>query len=508
MDNLSSREFTWKEGLAMCLAMIGVQLSSEVMNQWGTYFYSPSVGVGRTVYVSVGLVGFIFIIGTMWDAITDPLIGAWSDKTRTRPGLMRLVPIRGRRLPFIFWGSILMSFSAVAFWYPPIEDTSALNFVYGTILLCLHWALFTVTVVPLIALGPEIARSETARVRIGTWIAVGMIVGLAIAAVLPGVLIEMLDPVRRPEAGALMNDSVTDEASVAAMEAPATTPIPAAAGPPLPDPDIAHHEARAYSPAGYRRLALLLALVSLVLFQFPVWIIKERYDSETVPEEQHEFIEGLRDAMRNRPFVIYAASFFFFTVGFQAAQRALPYWAELGLGGSEGTVTTMMIPFLLLAIISYFFIPVAARYLHVKWMLFVALFIIASGMPFMYIIGAADMDNTSKMILGMVLFGYCGIGQGIIYVMMTPMMGEIIDLDERHSGKRREALYNGLSGVVWKASMAGAILLATQSMNRWGNAADNYTGVLLVGPLAGLFAFVGLIVISFYPRIDRTSPPA
>ena len=58
------REFSWVEGLAICLAMIGVQLCSEVINQWGLYFYSPSGGVGRTIYVSVGMVGIIFIIGT------------------------------------------------------------------------------------------------------------------------------------------------------------------------------------------------------------------------------------------------------------------------------------------------------------------------------------------------------------------------------------------------------------------------------------------------------------
>ncbi len=489
MNKKEHVEFTWLEGLALCLAMIGVQLSSEVMNQWGVYFYSPSVGVGRTVYVAVGMVGFIFIIGTIWDAITDPVIGAWSDRTKTKPGLLRIIPIRGRRLPFIFWGSILMTITSVAFWYPPVDDTSVVNFVYGTVLLCMHWALFTVTVVPLLSLAPEIARSERARVRIGTWIAVGMIVGLAVAAVLPGILIELLDPARTV---------IQDPAAIAADAAP--VPVPSHSPPEATADKTA--ELVVYSPAGYRRLALLLALVSLVMFQFPVWLIRERYDSEQAPGEQHLFREGVRDAMRNVPFLTYAAAFFLFSVGFQAAQRALPYWAELGLGGSEATVTYMMIPFILLAIISYFFIPIAARYLHVKWMLFVALFIIASGMPFMYIIGVADMEFDLKMRLGMILFAYCGIGQGIIYVMMTPMMGEIIDYDELRSGKRREALYNGLSGVTWKAAMAGSIFLATQSMHQWGNSADNYLGVLLVGPIAGGFAFLGMIIICFYPRVD------
>ena len=160
-------EFHWYEGLAICLSMIGVQLCSEVINQWGLYFYSPSGGVGRTVYVSIGLVGYIFIIGTFWDAFSSPLVGALSDKTPTRPGRWRIIPIYGRRRPYIFFGALLMVFTMIGFWFPPTAHTSFLNFVYGTILLCAHWTLFSVAVIPLNALGPEIARSETARVALG-----------------------------------------------------------------------------------------------------------------------------------------------------------------------------------------------------------------------------------------------------------------------------------------------------------------------------------------------------
>ena len=486
MPNPSTRhaaEFTWLEGLALCLAMIGVQLSSEVINTWGTYFYSPSAGVGRTIYVAVGIVGYIFIIGTVWDAVISPLVGALSDKTMTVSGRWRLLPIRGRRLPYIFWGSVCMPVTAVAFWYPPFQEQSVLNFLYGTALLCLHWTFFALVYIPLLALGPEIARTEEGRIKIGTWIAVGMIVGLALAAMLPGVLIELLDPARQD----------------IAAQVDATVAVPAVEA-------VGHSDdVPRYSPAGYRRLALLLALVSLILFQLPVWLIRERYDSGSVPVSEPPFYEGFFDAFRNKPFVVYAISFFLFSAGFMAAQRVLPYWVELGLGGSEETVTYTMVPFIAVALLSYLVIPHAARYLHVKWMLFCALFIIASGMPLMYLIGASALDSGVKIKLGMALFAWCGIGQGIIYVMMTPIMGEIIDYDERRSGRRREALYNGLSGVAWKASMAISVFIATQSMSVWGNSAERHTGVLLVGPIAGVFAFLGLFTICFYPRLDKAS---
>ncbi|HOJ67473.1 MAG TPA: MFS transporter, partial [Candidatus Hydrogenedentes bacterium] len=142
----NTREFSWLEGLAICLSMIGVQLCSEVINQWGLYFYSPSAGVGRTIYVPVYLVGIIFIVGTIWDAFSSPVVGLISDKTPTRPGRWRFPRIQGRRRPYIFWGGILMCFTLTAFWYPPVDGPSLVNLLYGSVLLCAHWTLFSMAV--------------------------------------------------------------------------------------------------------------------------------------------------------------------------------------------------------------------------------------------------------------------------------------------------------------------------------------------------------------------------
>ncbi|OQB99975.1 MAG: melibiose:sodium symporter [Candidatus Hydrogenedentes bacterium ADurb.Bin101] len=314
--------------------------------------------------------------------------------------------------------------------------------------------MFGLALTPLNALGPEIARSEQARVRIGIWTAVGLIIGLAVAAALPGKLIVLLDPAR-----------VADT----------------------------------YSAVGYRRLAVLLALVSFALFQFPVWLVKERYDSEAVPSEQLPGFSGIFDAFRNRLFIIYTITFLLFNVGFLAVQRVLPYWVELSLNGDEGMVTELLLPFIIMAIIAIGSVSLLARVLHKKWVMAIALLIITTGLPSIYVIGVSPLSIDMKQLLAKIVFGYCGIGQGFMYAMLTPMLGEIIDYDETRSGQRREALYNGLSGLVWKAAMGGSILLATQSMNLFGNAPGKVLGVLLVGPAAGFFGLLGLLAIVRYP---------
>src|SRR5271157_2441325 len=106
MRDRAAKEFSWVEGLALFLSCIAIQLCSEVMVQWGSYFYSPPEGGHRMVYVAISLAGIIFVIGIVFSSVTDALISLWTDRTGTKPSFWRILPISGRRRPFIFWGSI------------------------------------------------------------------------------------------------------------------------------------------------------------------------------------------------------------------------------------------------------------------------------------------------------------------------------------------------------------------------------------------------------------------
>lgn len=489
-------EFTWVEGAAFLFACIGVQMASELMNQWGLYFYSPSEGVGRTIYLSAALAGAIFLVATMWDAVSDPLVGYFSDRTSTKPGRFRLLRIKGRRRPYIFWGALLMTFTAIAFWYPPVPEESFANFIYGAVILCMHWTLFTVCVVPFNALGPEIARSKQARVRLGVWIGVGMAVGLAIANALPGVLIASLDPARQAPAP----EALVEEAAVhAALPDPLVEQLAGARA----EDGEALLDAPQFSPEGYRRVATLFAVLTFLFFMLPVVLVRERYDSAADTEPHRNPLAEIILAFKNRAFVCFFFAFFFFSAGFLAVQRAIPYWAELGLEGDESTVTILLAPFILTALLSYAVIPLVARKLRLKWIMLAAFCIITLGLPMMYPLALADLGIQTKTYLGAILFATTGIGQGIMYVLMMPMLGEIIDYDERHlTGRRREAVYNGIFGFAWKASMGISVLTASLSMEAWGKSVDNPLGVYLVGPLGGLLALLGMAALLLYPKLQ------
>ena len=455
MSDAAYRPLSRLDCFSFMVSMIGVQLASELFAQWGTYFYSPSVDTGRMVYVSIGVVALIFMAGRIVDIVTDPLIGVWTDRAQHRPGRFRIIPIQGRRRPFIFWGSILMTGTGIAFWYPPVDGESSTNLLYGTIVMSVHWAMYTLAYIPLLALAPEIARSQADRIRLGTWIAVGMILGLVAAALMPGALITILDPARQ---GA----------------------------------------EESFSPVGYQRVAILFSLISLASFQWFVWTVRERPTDPRSTQVGHVYKEFF-GALRIPQFRLYLLIFFLFYIGVLANQRALPYWVELGLGGDEATLSVLGIPFIVTCLLSALACPLLIKRFALKWLVVMALGSIALSMPIMYVVAVSEADETSKLLMGSVVYGMKGVGLGMMYVLVTPLIGEIIDRGESLLGIRQEAVFNSMHAMMVKAAQVIGIWIAATTMARFGNSAESPLGVFLVGPLSGLFCVAAVLVATRYP---------
>ncbi|MCP4642016.1 MAG: MFS transporter [bacterium] len=464
MGSRGKAEFTWVEGVAIAVAAGGVQVASEVIQQWGTYFYSQSEGTGRTIYVGVGLVGTVFAVGMLFDAITDPLVGFWSDKTRTT-GRFRLVPISGRRRPFIFWGSIFMTVTGIAFWYPPVEGTSSANFWYAMVMVCLHWAFFTICMVPINSLQPEIARSQHARMKLGAYYSVGMMVGIALAAVMPGFLIEALDPARHT---------------------------------------VAENGQPAFSALGYQRMGIIVAIIGLIALQGPTWILRERYRDDATVKRAPVRIQ-LKAALTNRLFIMWFIIMLFFNVGFLAVQKVLPYWVEIGLGGSEAMVSALMGPFVLAAILVLPAIPWLSKRIAPKWLLFIAIATVAVMLPIMYVLTIVPWAVGTKIVAAAIMFSIVGMAQGLLFALYAPLMGQVVDQDAAKSGERRESVYVGISGMSWKGAQALAVYVATVPMDLWGNSVERPNGVLAIGPIAAVPVIIAAVIAWFYPVV-RTQP--
>jgi GPH family glycoside/pentoside/hexuronide:cation symporter len=138
-----------KLGYGVC--DLGGNLYFTIMAFWLMNYLTDTVGL------AAGLAGAAILIGKIWDAVTDPLMGYLSDRTRTR---------WGRRRPFILFGSIpLMLAMIFMFTNPGIENQSTL-FVWAVAAFCLLGTAYTVVNIPYSSLTPELSQDFHERTSI------------------------------------------------------------------------------------------------------------------------------------------------------------------------------------------------------------------------------------------------------------------------------------------------------------------------------------------------------
>ena len=119
----------------------------------------------------------VLLIGTIWDAINDPLIGVFADKVHTR---------WGRRRPFFLIGAIPFGLTFMMLWWVPPFANPILLMLYYTLAYILFDTAFTFVVVPYGALTPELTSNYDERTRLtGYRMAVSMAGGLIAAVSVP-----------------------------------------------------------------------------------------------------------------------------------------------------------------------------------------------------------------------------------------------------------------------------------------------------------------------------------
>ena len=138
------------------LAGFSFNVYDTVLYAWIPYFYAPPQGSGLTQYIPLAAIGIVLAGGRLLDAATDPLVGYWSDRTRSR---------WGRRKPYIFVSNPILFLAFIIAWRPPVNGNSIANVLFLAVVLFFYYWGYTGVLIPWFAVLPEMSTHNRERVK-------------------------------------------------------------------------------------------------------------------------------------------------------------------------------------------------------------------------------------------------------------------------------------------------------------------------------------------------------
>ncbi len=135
--------------------------------------------------LSLTLIGAIFLAERIWGTVADPLVGALSDRTRSRFGARRV---------WIVAGAALYAVSGVALFFPPAHVSVG----YLTLALFAFYLGSSMIQIPYLAWSGEISGDYHERTRVATYVSVAGATALLLVLILPTIIDQL-----RPDDGAL-----------------------------------------------------------------------------------------------------------------------------------------------------------------------------------------------------------------------------------------------------------------------------------------------------------------
>ena len=161
------------------IGQLGWSTLSALVTNWVISFYEPNqemLDAGQTVFLPQGrvvlgvvtILGGIYALGRLFDAITDPWIANLSDKSKNP---------KGRRLPFMRRAAIPLTAATILIYWTPINGTSPVNGIWVLVMMLLFYLFMTVYCTPYNALIAELSGSQEELTAISTAISFTFIFG-------------------------------------------------------------------------------------------------------------------------------------------------------------------------------------------------------------------------------------------------------------------------------------------------------------------------------------------
>ena len=186
MSETGYQKITEKMRVSFALGEVGDNVALNIFQFLVFTFYFTVVKL-PVLWISLG-----FILWSVWNAINDPLVGYFSDKTRSK---------RGRRVPWMMAATIPLSIIVILLFTPPIGlNSDVINFIYLLVVLMIFDTAYTAFNLNYNALFSEMFIEMEDRSRTGKFRISCVMLATIFAFVFPTLIIDDLtNRYNRPE---------------------------------------------------------------------------------------------------------------------------------------------------------------------------------------------------------------------------------------------------------------------------------------------------------------------
>lgn len=446
---------TEKLDVSTKLAFGAGDLGTAIAAMIGISYLSPFLT--DVAGLNPNLAGQTQLVGKVWDAVNDPMVGVLSDRTQSK---------QGRRYPWMIWGAIPFGIFFFLQWIVPhFSNNENVNqwglFWYYTAISILFNAFFTIVNLPYTALTAELTQDYDERTSLNSY-RFSFSIGGSILALIIGLVISLLVPSDRRQQ--------------------------------------------------YLLLGAICAILSVLPVYWCVWGTKKRAQAvaklhpETEQSVSLPILQQLKIAFTNRPFLFVVGIYLCSWLAVQLTAGIIPYYVTSWMRLPQWHISLVLLAVQGTAMSMLFVWSAVSRRYGKKAVYFMgmSLWLIAQvGLFFV---------QPSQVALMYVLAVMAGFGVSTAYLVPWSMLPDVIELDELNTGQRREGIFYSFIVFVQKICLGIAVNIVLQQLGTAGYIKPT-TEIAIpiqpnsvldvirfsIGPIPAIALICGLVLAYFYP---------
>lgn len=423
--------------IVYALGQFGWSLASFSVANLLIYFYMPPE-TGEPLFPTylhqgavlgvLTLIGVLSSAGRVFDALIDPFVANWSDRSTAHIG---------KRRWFLLFGALPFALSAFLVFYPIGVGESAANFMWLAFCLTLYYFFFTIYVIPYTALIAELGHSSKDRMLISTLLSITWALGFVVGN------------------------------SAYALQS------------------FFENQGKAPAEAFQLGLAMLQAVALLFLLIPAVFLNEKRYARQT--PSGLGLRKSLLAVLGNRNFRQFLASDLLYWLALSFIQLGIGFYTTLLLELDKGYAFVFSLVSFLASFLFYAPVNFLARKVGKKRLILAAFLLFALVFT---AVAAIRIIPLPKLWLLYGLAIAAAIPLAVFGIVPNALIGDAVEQEEQRSGRQLSGMFYGVRAFVMKVGISLANLLFP-SLLLLGKSINNPLGVQATAVAALVFCLAG-----------------